>query len=96
MKLGSLGILESRQCLAGDADSRWGAVMAFEMVCYLRISEDKERGHASRRPGSRPGTWSKSVAWLKGRAAAADTERAQDLICDWSPKNQRMARKVGF
>lgn len=33
MKLGSLGILESRQCLAGDADSRWGAVMAFEMVC---------------------------------------------------------------
>lgn len=25
---------------------------------------------------------------LKGRAAAADGERAQDLICDWSPKNR--------
>ena len=64
--------------------------MAFKMICALRICEGKQCGHASRRPGSRPGIWSKRVAWLgspKGRAAAGDGERAQDLICDCSPKN---------
>lgn len=99
MKPGSLGILESRQCLAGDTDSRWGKVMAFEMVCSQDFWRQK---NVDMLPGGQDQDQELGLkglpGWdpLKGRAAAADGERAQDLICDWSPKNQQMARKVGL
>ena len=77
-------------------------VTASEIVRSLRVCGGEECSRVSRKPGSRPGTWPKRAAWigslyhsLRGRAAAADSESAQDLTCDLSPKNQRVTKKVG-